>query len=60
MEKALWWPKCILKSMETGINMGPLCAKRAFDLANSDKIEIVNGTVPEKYWGIAANQLKIN
>lgn len=60
MEKALWWPKCILKSMETGINMGPLCAKRAFDLANSDKIEIVNGTIPEKYWGIAAKQLKID
>lgn len=60
MKKAFWWPKCILKSLETGINMGPICAKRAFDLANRDNIEIVNGTIPEKYWGIAAEQLKIN
>ncbi|SES64360.1 metallophosphoesterase family protein [[Clostridium] polysaccharolyticum] len=54
MEKAKWWPKCILKSMETGVNVGPLCAKKAFDLASQDKIEIVNGTIPEKYWDRAA------
>lgn len=54
MEKAKWWPKCILKSMETGINVGPLCAKKAFDLANADQIDIVNGTIPELYWDRAA------
>lgn len=60
MEKAFYWPKCILKSIETGVNMGPKCAKLAYDLASQDNLEIVNGTIPEKYWGIAAKQLKIN
>lgn len=59
MEKAKWWPKCILKSMETGVNVGPLCAKKAFDLASQDNIEIVNGTIPEKYWDRAAEVLGV-
>lgn len=54
MEKAKWWPKCILKSMETGVNIGPLCAKKAYDLAREAKEEIKNDTIPEQYWDMAA------
>lgn len=59
MEKAKWWPRCILKSMETGVNIGPLCAKKAFDLASEDKAEIINGTIPEIYWDRAARILGV-
>lgn len=60
MEKAAWWPRCILKSMETGVNMGPLCAKRAYDLALQSGTPIVHNSVPEEYWTIAAGQLGID
>lgn len=60
MEKAMWWPRCILKSMETGLNMGPKCAKRAFDLAEEDGVTIEYGTIPEKYWDQAAKELNID
>ena len=59
MEKAKWWPRCILQSMKTGVNVGPLCAKKAFDLANEDQVEIVNGTIPEKYWDRAAELIGV-
>lgn len=59
MEKAMWWPRCILQSMETGVNVGPLCAKKAFDLAKADEIEIVDGTIPEKYWDRAAELIGV-
>ncbi|SFR92032.1 metallophosphoesterase family protein [Anaeromicropila populeti] len=59
MEKAYVWPKCILKSMETGINMGPLCAKAAYDMAVSDGINAKNNNIPELYWRRAAKELGI-
>lgn len=57
MEKAYVWPKCILKSLETGINMGPLCAKAAMDLAELECGE--GAAVTESYWRRAAKSLDI-
>lgn len=59
VKKAYIWPHCILKSIETGINMGPLCAKRAYDLAVEDKKEIHGRVVEEAYWRQAAAELDI-
>ena len=59
MDKAYIWPLCILKSMETGINFGPLCAKAAYDMAVAEQIEIVKGIIPEHYWNLAARQLGV-
>lgn len=59
MEKARIWPLCILKSMETGVNMGPLCAKTAYDMAVAAKDKMEYGTVPEKYWERAAKRLEV-
>jgi len=59
MEKAFVWPKCILKSMETGVNVGPLCAKAAYDMAVADQYHVEKGIIPEKYWNYAARQLGV-
>lgn len=59
MKKAYIWPNCILRSIETGINMGPLCAKRAYDLAIEDKKQVHSRIVDEEYWRQAAIELKI-
>ena len=59
MDKAYIWPLCILKSMETGINFGPLCAKAAYDMAVAEQTEIVKGIIPEHYWNLAARQLGV-
>jgi predicted phosphodiesterase len=59
MKKAYVWPICILKSIEKGVNFGPICAKLAFDLAQADGVEIINYTVPEKYWTEAAKQMQL-
>ena len=56
MEKGKVWPLAILKSIETGVNYGPLCAKRAYDLAIKDGLKITNRIVPEEYWVIAAKE----
>lgn len=59
MEQAKIWPLAILKSIETGTNYGPLCAKRAYDLAVENKEEITGMVVPERYWEIAAKEYGI-
>lgn len=59
MEKAHIWPRCILKSLETGVNMGPLCAKLAYDIAALENKAGPDRIVPEKYWKIAAKRLGI-
>lgn len=59
MEKGKLWPKFILKSIESGINVGPICAKWAFDMAKSDGDPLLEHTIPEKYWEIAALKLGI-
>lgn len=59
MEKAYIWPKCILKSIELGINMGPLCAKRAYDMAVEDGMSPSSNIVEETYWRRAAKELNI-
>lgn len=57
------WPKCILESIKTGENMGPLCAKRAYDLAIQNHEILENGgqggKAPEHYWEIAARELGV-
>ncbi len=57
--KAKVWPKCIIKSIDCGINMGPICAKMAYDLAVEQGEIIVNRIVPEIYWERAAKILGI-
>lgn len=59
MEKANIWPRCILQSIDSGINVGPICAKMAFDLATKENVRIENRIVPEKYWIKAARMLNI-
>ncbi|MDO5294326.1 MAG: YfcE family phosphodiesterase [bacterium] len=59
MEKGKVWPLAILKSIETGINYGPLCAKRAYDLAIEHGEEVHDRIVPEKYWEIAAKEYQV-
>ncbi len=59
MEKGKVWPMAILKSLETGINYGPLCAKRAYDLAIASDETISGRIVPEKYWITAAKEYGI-
>ncbi len=56
MEKGKVWPLAILKSIETGINYGPLCAKRAYDLAIEHGEEVHDRIVSEEYWKIAAKE----
>lgn len=60
MDKGRIWPLAILKSIETGINYGPLCAKMAYDLAVEHGEEIHDRIVPEKYWEMAAKHYKID
>lgn len=58
MEKAKLWPLCILKSMETGINYAPICAKLAYDLAVAGGETLGSSLgVPEKYWQEAATHI---
>ena len=59
IHKAYIWPKCILKSVETGINYGPICAKNAYDLAIAKHEVIYDRIVPEIYWEQAAIDLQI-
>ena len=59
MKKAKIWPKCILKSISTGVNLGPICAKRSFDLAMEAKEPLENNIVPEKYWEKAAREIGV-
>lgn len=59
MEKAKLWPVLILKSIECGMNVGPLCAKGAMDMANRDHDPMIQHTIPEKYWLMSAKKLGI-
>ncbi|MDK2808520.1 MAG: hypothetical protein PWP24_1256 [Clostridiales bacterium] len=59
LNMAYIWPICILKSMQTGKNMGPLCAKRAYDLALSEQKLLEDGSPPESYWQKAARELGV-
>lgn len=59
MEKANMWPKCILKSIETGVNYAPLCVKKSYELATDAGEELEWLCVPEKYWESAAKELNI-
>lgn len=56
MDKGKVWPLAILHSINTGINYGPLCAKRAYDLAVEAGEEIKGRIVKEKYWMQAARE----
>ncbi|MCR5791998.1 MAG: metallophosphatase family protein [Lachnospiraceae bacterium] len=60
MQMAKLWPVCIMQSMLCGENVGPLCAKRAYDLSKADGVEITHHKVPEKYWEIAAREMGIS
>lgn len=59
MKMANIWPLCILKSMETGVNWGPLCAKKAYDIARSEGALGQDGSIEETYWEKAAKELGI-
>lgn len=53
------WSECIIKSIDAGINLGPLCAKEAYDIAMKEGITLTGTSVPDKYWKIAARKLNI-
>lgn len=57
MKKAGVWPKCIIKSLETGINIGPICANEAHHLADK---EAPGTAVTERHWRMAAKKLGID
>ncbi|ROR27339.1 putative phosphoesterase [Mobilisporobacter senegalensis] len=57
MEKAKLWPKLIMKSIETGINYAPICAKAAYDLAVQAGETVGWFGIPEKYWQEAARTI---
>lgn len=57
MEKAKLWPKLIMKSIETGTNYAPICAKAAYDLATSAGEKIEWHGIPEQYWQLAAKTI---
>lgn len=59
LEKAGLWPKCILKSILCGENMGPLCAKRAYDLAVQEQCTKKGEAIPESYFVRAAKEYGI-
>ncbi|BBF45485.1 serine/threonine protein phosphatase [Lachnospiraceae bacterium KM106-2] len=59
MQQGMMWPKNILKSIETGINYGPICAKRAYEIAVEEQVPIKMYHVPERFWIRAANELHI-
>lgn len=59
IEKAGVWSNCIIKSIEKGINYGPLCSKRAYDYAVVDKVDLQKRNIPEKYWVRAAKDLDV-
>lgn len=59
MNKGRVWPLAIIKSIETGINYGPLCAKRAYDLAVESGEELKDMVVPERFWEMAAKEFGI-
>lgn len=59
MKKGGVWPYCILKSLDEGINFGPLCSKKARDYAIEDGIDINNNKIPKKYWLRAAKDLGV-
>lgn len=58
-DRAYIWPTCILKSMEEGINLGPLCAKRAYDMAIEAHALSEDGNPPEEYWQYAAKEIGV-
>lgn len=57
MEKAKLWPRLIMKSIETGVNLAPICAKAAYDLAVEAGEEIDGSGLPEKYWQEASKSI---
>ncbi len=59
IQMASIWPICILKSMDVGENIGPLCAKRAYDMAVADHALNEDGNPPEEYWESAARELGV-
>ena len=59
MNKGGVWPYCILKSLDEGINYGPLCSKKARDYAVEDGVDIENKKIPKKYWLKAAKDLGV-
>lgn len=58
-DMAYIWPTCILKSMEVGENMGPLCAKLAYDMAVQAHAIKKDENPPEEYWQYAARKLGV-
>lgn len=59
MDKGGVWPNCIIKSIEEGVNWGPICSKRAYDYAVAEGVELSDRNVPDKYWRKAAIDLDI-
>lgn len=58
-KKANLWMKCIIRSIEEGINYAPLCVKRAYDIAKHDLEEVDWNHIPASYWNQAAKELRI-
>lgn len=57
MEKAKLWPRLIMKSIETGTNYAPICAKAAYDLAIEAGEKITWYGIPEEYWQQASRTI---
>ena len=46
-----------MKSIETGVNLAPICAKSAYDLAVEEGEEIDGSGISEKYWQKASKSI---
>ncbi|WP_310601883.1 metallophosphoesterase family protein [Anaerosporobacter sp.] len=58
-EKAYLWMRCILRSIEDGVNYAPPCVKRAYDIAAKDMEEVDWNHIPPRYWNEAAKEMGI-
>lgn len=58
-EKAYLWMRCILRSIEDGVNYAPTCVKKAYDIAKREHVEVDWNHIPPHYWNEAAKQMGI-
>lgn len=58
-EKAYLWMRCILRSIEDGVNYAPVCVKKAYDIASKEMEDVDWNQIPPRYWNEAAKELGI-
>ncbi|HAB60214.1 MAG TPA: hypothetical protein DCE48_05835 [Lachnospiraceae bacterium] len=58
-DKAYLWMRCILRSIEDGVNYAPTCVKKAHDIAAKEMEEVDWNHIPPRYWNEAAEEMGI-